>query len=189
VVVMPLIRDEEVTGVFELLSGRAYAFEERDITALQRLGEMILTALEHADAAKRAQKEIAAQIPVTEIAAETKPERTAIASSAVPAGEQTPKEGAAKPAVAPEPPEAAVPANAVPVKIKKCESCGFPVSEGRSICLDCEAARESSGQPQATAEPAFLSQLAEPSWFAAHKFLIAMLAVTAITLAVVLWLR
>src|SRR5713101_1359469 len=58
VVVMPLVRAQEANGVFELLSGRAYAFEERDITALERLGEMIQTAVEHAEAAKRAQKEI-----------------------------------------------------------------------------------------------------------------------------------
>src|SRR5919201_648511 len=40
VVVMPLIRDGEVNGVFELLSDRAYAFEERDLTALERLAQM-----------------------------------------------------------------------------------------------------------------------------------------------------
>jgi uncharacterized Zn finger protein (UPF0148 family) len=24
------------------------------------------------------------------------------------------------------------------VRVQKCESCGFPVSEGRTLCLDCE---------------------------------------------------
>ena len=69
VVVMPLQRDQEVNGVFELFSGRAYAFEERDITALQRLAEMIQTALEHADAAQRAEQEIAAKLepPATDV--------------------------------------------------------------------------------------------------------------------------
>ena len=41
---MPLLRQQEVHGVFELLSSRTHAFEERDVTALQRLGEMIHTA-------------------------------------------------------------------------------------------------------------------------------------------------
>src|SRR5713226_3465028 len=76
VVVMPLVREREVNGVFELLSGRAYAFEERDITALERLGEMIQTALEHAEAAKRAQKEIDGKetVPPDEFKAEAKPD-------------------------------------------------------------------------------------------------------------------
>jgi GAF domain-containing protein len=56
VVVMPLVRGEEVYGVFELLSGKPRAFEERDLVALQRLAEMIETAVEHADAARRAER-------------------------------------------------------------------------------------------------------------------------------------
>src|SRR5580692_9292702 len=61
VMVVPLIREQEVIGVFELLADRANAFEERDVTALERLGEMVQTGLEHADAAKRALEEIAAK--------------------------------------------------------------------------------------------------------------------------------
>ena len=56
VVVMPLVRDDEVYGVFELLAGRPAAFEERDFIALQRLSEMIQTAVEHSEAARRAEK-------------------------------------------------------------------------------------------------------------------------------------
>src|SRR5690242_8710619 len=52
VVVMPLLRGEEVYGVFELLAGRPRAFEERDHIALQRISEMIQTAVEHAEAAR-----------------------------------------------------------------------------------------------------------------------------------------
>src|SRR5882724_1049944 len=52
--VMPLARGPEVIGVFELLSGTTQAFEERDLSALARLGEMVETAMEHADAAKQA---------------------------------------------------------------------------------------------------------------------------------------
>ena len=59
VVVMPLVREEEeVYGVFELLSGRPHAFEDRDYVALNRLAEMIQTAVEHAEAARRAEKEL-----------------------------------------------------------------------------------------------------------------------------------
>src|SRR5882724_10673933 len=58
VVVMPLVRGEEVYGVFELLAGRPHALEERDFIALNRLAEMIQTAVEHAEAARRAEVEL-----------------------------------------------------------------------------------------------------------------------------------
>ena len=51
--VMPLARGPEVIGVFELLSGMPQAFEERDLSALARLGEMVETAMEDADTAKQ----------------------------------------------------------------------------------------------------------------------------------------
>ena len=48
--VMPLARGPEVIGVFELLSAMPNAFEERDLSALARLGEMVETAMDHATA-------------------------------------------------------------------------------------------------------------------------------------------
>jgi uncharacterized OB-fold protein len=56
-------------------------------------------------------------------------------------------------------------------RVQKCSSCGFPVSEGRAICLDCE---KKLGSPVQAAEsapaeyvPAFLASSAPPkeSWF------------------------
>src|SRR5712671_3684528 len=41
VVVMPIVSDQQVLGVFELFSGKPRAFEARDISALQRLSEMV----------------------------------------------------------------------------------------------------------------------------------------------------
>jgi hypothetical protein len=41
VVVMPVVYDDEVLGVFELFSGKANAFGERDFAALRRLSEMV----------------------------------------------------------------------------------------------------------------------------------------------------
>jgi GAF domain-containing protein len=51
VVVMPVVHDDEVLGVFELFSGRVNAFGERDLSALQRLSGMVETAIELAHAA------------------------------------------------------------------------------------------------------------------------------------------
>jgi hypothetical protein len=170
VVVMPLVRAQEANGVFELLSGRAYAFEERDITALERLGEMIQTAVEHAEAAKRTQKEIDGKetVPPDEFKAEAKPD----AKPAV----QPPAEGgsgansAAEAAAEPEPtsleekPEDSDQPQAPPNErgnIGKCEKCGFPVSEGRTLCLDCETAQVSDENsvpgPASSQAPGFRS--------------------------------
>src|SRR6202023_904406 len=83
VMVVPLIREQEVIGVFELLADRANAFEERDITALQRLAEMVQTGLEHADAAKRALQEIAAKNDEGAQQKEPKPPEPAFASAEI----------------------------------------------------------------------------------------------------------
>ncbi len=52
VVVMPVVNDDEVMGVFELFSGKVNAFGERDLSALQRLSEMVETAVRLARAAE-----------------------------------------------------------------------------------------------------------------------------------------
>jgi GAF domain-containing protein len=50
VIVMPVVNDEEVLGVFELFSGEVNAFGERDLSAVQRLSEMVETAVRLAEA-------------------------------------------------------------------------------------------------------------------------------------------
>ena len=52
VVVMPVVNDDEVLGVFELFSGKANAFGARDVSAVQRLSEMVETAVRLAQAAE-----------------------------------------------------------------------------------------------------------------------------------------
>jgi putative methionine-R-sulfoxide reductase with GAF domain len=160
VMVVPLIREQQVIGVFELLADRPHAFEERDITALEHLAEMVQTGLEHADAAKRAHQEIAAKNDQAE--AQRKPSEAEIEKSSPPA--------AVASVPAPEP-AAVKPARAEPArlpeldKIRKCEACGFPVSEGRTLCLDCESARLSGDRPAPLASnqvPAFLSEFGTP---------------------------
>ncbi len=53
VVVMPVVNDDEVLGVFELFSGRANAFGARDVSAVQRLSEMVETAVRLAHVTER----------------------------------------------------------------------------------------------------------------------------------------
>jgi GAF domain len=187
VVVMPVVNDDQVLGVFELLSGKPRAFAERDIAALQRLSEMVETAVKHAVAAQvlpeveESEEELdLAEIEsqVDEILAETPPEpeppkpeplvpTAKLAAPAPPAPELPPtkevqpakevplpkKEEAAAPkkplfwsaalrtqASTTPTPEATESIAAPPVlrNLQKCKACGFPVSQGRTYCVECE---------------------------------------------------
>lgn len=161
VIAIPLMRDQEIAGVFELGAERPHAFEERDVTALNRLSEMILTALDHAEAAKRAMKEISAAGPAP-VASEPLPEAPTIA----PVLKEEPPESAPEPALVP---------------VRRCEACGFPISEGRTICLDCEEAGR-TGESRAAG---FLSQFTggdgNQSWLEDHMYTLATLLIVALT--------
>jgi len=187
VMVVPLIREQEVIGVFELLADRPHAFEERDITALEHLAEMVLTGLEHADAAKRALQEIAAkndQAAAQQKASE--PARAEIKAGPSAAVTQVPTSEPRDPAGhKPDHPEIVKPAELD--KIRKCEACGFPVSEGRTLCLDCEAARllGDSPAPQAGGQaPAFLTKFGnskERGWLGPHIYTIGTVLIVVLT--------
>jgi hypothetical protein len=245
VVVMPIVSDDQVLGVFELLSGKPRAFEERDLSALLRLSEMVETAVKHAGPvqmgpvvpkvtaaetqppvearppmevqAAEVQPLVEAQPPVAQVAQKSSaepasvapplPESVALAGNSVPASEPAQRELStqdaasakevqdakipdakipdAKIAEAQTPQEkiqdaeireTAVPAakkalfwsattgadakekvqqnpetNAVPPvlrNLQKCHACGFPVSQGRAFCVECEE-KQWRGQPAA----------------------------------------
>src|SRR5712671_5124027 len=52
VVVVPILSDQQVLGVFELFSGKPHAFDERGLSALRRLSEMVEIAVKYAVAAQ-----------------------------------------------------------------------------------------------------------------------------------------
>jgi putative methionine-R-sulfoxide reductase with GAF domain len=169
VMVMPLLRDQEVTGVFELLSDRPHAFEERDIIALQRLGEMIGTAIDHAEAVKRGIEGASAPTPTT---------------VDVPVA----KEVVSKPEVPVAPVE---PIRSPLANIGKCQTCGFPVSGSRTLCLDCEGAQHAADPASRPAAPAFLGELDAPrkSWLREHMYTIGIVLMAVLTGVLLLWLR
>jgi hypothetical protein len=175
VAVMPIVGEEQVLGVFELFSGKPRAFDERDISALQRLSEMVETAVKHAVAARSVPevKELppAEPAPLVNTVVETAPEERSIpvvsaeampsSSSQMPllpaADEAKLETPEAKPQPAPKKPvfwSAAghAPASAAPAdearepiavppvlrSLQKCQACGFPVSQGRTFCVECE---------------------------------------------------
>jgi putative methionine-R-sulfoxide reductase with GAF domain len=202
VMVVPLLGEQEVIGVFELFADRANAFEERDVTALERLAEMVQTSLEHADAAKRALQEIAAK--GEQALAEQKDEKQ---SEPVPTPAEAEKATTLAAVPPSEPPVAVTVTPAEPEpdhakseparpkeldKIRHCEACGFPVSEGRTLCLDCEAARISGERPQPLASsqaPDFLTKFGSPkkqSWLGSHIYTLGTVLIIALTVVLLL---
>ena len=185
VVVMPVVNDDEVLGVFELFSGKVNAFGERDLSALQRLSEMVETAVRLA----RAAESVPGQLEVAATAVELVGKAAVagkILSEEIPAGNDASgakakiKEDFIAALEAPRHPKAealggpsAGPAEVrgVPAKplfwsamnsvteaetvaepdrshvppglrnLRSCEACGFPVSLGRALCVECEEKR------------------------------------------------
>ena len=166
IVVLPLLRrNGEVRGLFELFSDHPYAFEERDLVALERMAGLTSTAL---DLAEQRQKSAPVARREPEKPVERLPERPAASSApaaaaiplniadnvprGVPSNIPGNPEFAAPSVVPAEPPAissssleapsvmtpAPVPVPEAMLRVQKCASCGFPVSEGRAFCLDCE---------------------------------------------------
>jgi putative methionine-R-sulfoxide reductase with GAF domain len=326
VVVMPLVRGEEVIGVFELFSDQANVFETRDLAALERMGAMVHAALEHSAAAlgleplppdqttrpalpdagnghhreflevpllsnhsaepiapvaheqaftapnasnvseapsismnfgpgiafhMRMPPALPAELEETALPARARVETAgepitdevdileeAAAIPTPPASESSddillelaevsaleqeasndkfsaPERPAAEPtptAVSPPPvPES----RGVVAQLRKCEACGFPVSEGRQLCLDCEkkgarrspppwasvAAPEGNTSTPAPAPPVSSRQdndvpnfLADgdpdASWLSTHKLMVVAIAVAVIGIMVIVLLR
>jgi putative methionine-R-sulfoxide reductase with GAF domain len=137
IVVLPLLRRSgEVRGLFELFSDHPYAFEERDLVALERMADLTLTALDLAEQ----RPNVVAPVPRRE---PDKAVESAATSSTPLVVANPPQPEIAEPAPLqaelPEDPEheiASIP-EAI-LRTQKCSSCGFPVSEGRTLCLDCE---------------------------------------------------
>jgi putative methionine-R-sulfoxide reductase with GAF domain len=336
VVVMPLVQSDEVIGVFELFSDKAHVFQGRDITALERMGTMVFTVLEHAMAAhgvtiwpERTNGE--AQSPTGDAGTEaedlegsaatdaTAQEQTSDTIDGAKGGKIAPEtsDGAAleppafpeipatvsgvalhgsvqvagSPALAPatspgagawedesdeilgdiarapesslasemamptqnflatgaekeegddsildgeppataaneqlsaerpaiaEPPNGAAPSLSALANLKRCEACGFPISEGRRLCLDCEkkqapegtvglsamaglgVSEAASGSAQWVAanesvlgdSPRFLSdEQEEASWMSSHKYMIVAIMIAIMIIAALLLAR
>jgi hypothetical protein len=210
IVVLPLLRrNGEVRGLFELFSDHPYAFEERDLIALERMAALTLTALDLAEQrhgavpsafssalSSTSQPSLSPSLPValppeqSEAAAGEKKKPANLAPPANPAGMNPAQATGPAPVVPAELTDvtAAAPVEAdnqvnkqannvsaesslVPEstsvdvttaqgaplpeamsRVQKCSSCGFPVSEGRTLCLDCEKKETGKKQSDKKAE-------------------------------------
>jgi hypothetical protein len=255
VVVMPVVSDDEVVGVFELFSGKANAFGARDVSAVQRLSEMVETAVRLARATENLPEQLktpatsALEVKQTElledrvledqvleeqvledvalkapgledsVLEEREPVKAEVAEAAKKLkpweidtprvietpGNPKPDVSANREAAALKPPEVKIPASSqektatVPAApsaeghpkkqlfwsspgnlpadagkleepdqshvppvlrgLRKCEACGFPVSAGRALCVECEE-KKWRGQPKV---PKVVARQAEPA--------------------------
>jgi GAF domain-containing protein len=162
VVVMPIVSEQQVIGVFELFSGKPHAFEERDVAALQRLSEMVETAVRHAVAARSepavqepAEQESAGpegQLPAEVVVAEPvvveAPEKRALEKAGAEKVEHEPASKnpffwSSAMRISASAGRSSDVAESIPVplelrNLQKCKACGFPVSQGRMFCVECE---------------------------------------------------
>lgn len=230
VAVMPVLSDGEVLGVFELFSGQPNAFGERDVAALQRLAEMVETAARFAraagfpgDAGQPAVSDgrnFATVLDEESTLGDSTGEPTMVPSE--PALVLKPllwsASGAGSDAV--DPNEDLI-CESLPKYggetlalrgLHKCEACGFPVSEGRKLCVDCEE-KSWRGQSRAGMRPAArtvpartteessaeiseedmpilaAAEETSPSWLAANKYALGAIVAAAVAIGVVVFLR
>jgi len=164
--VLPFVREGELVGLLELTADRL-AFDEQDIAAVSHLSELILTALEQADACKQAMTEIA-RSPVD---AEPLEPVLVAEQENIPTAE-----------VESEPP---TPAEPMPLNVARCNACGFPISPGRSFCLDCEAAGHITAN---MATPAFAALDGTPgeTWWQAHSYTVGTMLVALLTVVLLI---
>ena len=142
IVVLPLQRRTgEVRGLFELFSDHPYAFEERDLIALERMADLTLTALDLAEQRENIPLGIrkAAEKAVDALGSGIQPKPPAVAADPAQVDVLRPEAQAISPfSVTPASEPARTPLPDGMQLAQKCSSCGFPVSEGRTLCLDCE---------------------------------------------------
>jgi hypothetical protein len=130
---------------------------EPQLKSTERLAEMVATALDLLEAAEKC----------GEIVAETYARLEPPGTSAEPAS-------------------SASSLTSDEMAIHSCKSCGFPVSDRRSLCLDCEE-RAPSSTPVAAG--GLFDPPPEQSWLRTHLFAIASLLITALAAAAIYWLR
>jgi hypothetical protein len=164
---VPVIRHQEVAGFFELSASRS-SFSNEDMTAVSDLAEMVNTALDHMDAAENAHRQI------LETNSPAKLETPTPVSWHASSETETSSKSDVAQATAP-----------LPLQVHTCQACGFPISDGRKLCVECE---QKPGA-QHVRQPQFLAAEQEESWIAAHGYTIASLLATALVAAIVYWLR
>lgn len=165
-----VIRESKTVGFFHLVSGAA-GFSDQDLQSIVRLAEMVATAINCMEAEQHSFVDECSPVPAL-VAQLPKP--------AAPVLWHAPESWVSGPS------DKSDSASDVAVIVYACESCGFPVSRGRTMCVDCEE----RGSPSATmARLLTARQKEDESWFSSHGYTIASLLVSALVFAIIYWLR
>jgi GAF domain-containing protein len=167
---VPILREGKAAGFLELHGGSA--FEDRDCEAVQRIAEMIDTAIDHRDAAA-----LADQIAFEEIVEIPN-------APATPSTWHAPNVSSVEATRQQQSSAASIPETAAAVPVQNCLSCGFPVSPGRKLCVDCER----NTDPAQVPDELFTGHQHE-SWISTHGYTIASVLVSLLAIATILWLH
>jgi len=165
-----VIRESKTVGFFHLVSGTA-GFSDQDLQSIVRLAEMVATAINCMESEQHSVVDEHSPVP----ALVTQPPKPA-----------PPVLWHAPESLVSGPSDKSDSASDVAVIVYACESCGFPVSRGRTMCVDCEE----RGSPSATmARLLTARQKEDESWLSAHGYTIASLLVSALAAAIIYWLH
>ncbi|HVO62075.1 MAG TPA: GAF domain-containing protein [Terriglobales bacterium] len=180
--VMPILRNGEVIGIFEIFSSKPGAFQERDLAALERLREMVNTALDEASPERAQHSVFAVHGPKMKAIAAAAGVGNGAVGIAGATNSRTQADNESFIAGLPGTPERHTETGMDLDRINSCTRCGFPVSEGRRLCLDCEEKGISVGDPgvQALAGTASGEMKA---WLMMNRYVIGMVLISAATIA------
>jgi len=149
------------SGFFELASKQK--FRDQDSKEITRLADLASVAVEHRQAAERAGsqtweglQQALAPVEWHAPASKNEPARIQESESKQIAGE-----------------------------VKSCAACGFPVSPGRALCVECELKSDAP----VVAAPELFSLPNHENWISEHGYTVASLIVSALAAAVILWLK
>jgi hypothetical protein len=162
--VVTVTRDSRTEAIFELFSG-GLAFSDADCDSATRISGLVTTALDHMEAAERSEEAI--------LSAKQRPKPEISLFWHAPDGGQQSLDPDSNP-VDPAPGSS----------VRTCQTCGFPVSQGRTICFDCEV-RLGKALPA----PSLFDSERAPNWISVHGYTIASLLATALVAAIIYWLR
>jgi len=157
----PVTQDSKALGFIALTSYNEFAKENEAV--LSGIAKLVSVAREHRDAAERAEKlefrDNELELPTHWSAPEYAEPKRRVAETQEIATKST-------------------------TEVGTCKVCGFPISPLRTLCVECELKPEAGA-----AAPHLFKSEPEESWLSAHGYTIASLVVTALTAAILLWLR
>ncbi|SRR5579883_300334 len=182
VLIAPLIHDNEVIGIFQLAAERKSAFEERDVAALLRLSDAVQAALDEAlvGNSERVKTDVKEQPAIDH--PPNKFSSIALRSGRIPLPRSRTEQRASDDGVR----------LTGAQNLRRCKGCGFPVSAGRTLCVDCETAEIAHGRFTETSSALYpySSEKPKKSWLDEHFYTIGIVLVSVLTLIVlILWAR